>query len=71
VTVVITSIIFLNFIVAEASNSYNIINKNLELYVRLSMADMISEVEGLMPQKLILKKIRWYPKYIVSRKVEK
>ena len=48
-TLIITSIILLNFIVAEASNSYNNVNMRLEEYKQYAMADMISEVEAITP----------------------
>lgn len=44
-TVMVSCIIFLNFIVAEASGTYNIVNEHLEEYIMLQRASMVGEAE--------------------------
>jgi|DEB0MinimDraft_12_1074336.scaffolds.fasta_scaffold139483_1 hypothetical protein len=68
VTVVLTAIIFLNFIVAEASNSYTEVSEQLENYIQQQRADLAAEAEGLYPA--CLKSEKNFPKYIIIRKVE-
>lgn len=67
-TVILTCIIFLNFIVAEASNSYLQVSEKLQNYVQLQRADLVQEAEGLIPNKL--KHERVFPKFIIIRKIE-
>jgi len=66
--VVITAIIFLNFIVAEASESYNQVSEQLENIIWQQRAEMASEAESLWPS--CLKKENGFPQYIIIRKVE-
>lgn len=49
VTVVVTCIVFLNFIVAEASASYTTVSEQLENYIQQQRADLTAEAEGLLP----------------------
>jgi len=67
-TCIITCIIFLNFIVAEAGNSYNEVSEELSNFIWQQQADLCAEAEGLFPS--FLKKEKHYPKYIIIRKVE-
>ena len=48
-TAVITCIIFLNFIVAEASASYTEVSEQLENYIQQQRASLVAEAEGLLP----------------------
>ena len=68
ITVVLTCIIFLNFIVAEASASYTEVAEQLENYIQLQRADLCGEAESLWPNAF--KRESSYPKYIIIRKVE-
>ena len=63
-----TCIIFLNFIVAEAGNSYNEVSEQLENIVQMTRADMVAEAESLLPG--FFKFESGYPKYIIIRKIE-
>lgn len=67
-TTLISCIIFLNFIVAEASGSYNIVNEHLEEYIMMQRASMVGEAEQIMPAWT--KSERTHPRYIILRKVE-
>ena len=69
-TAVITCIIFLNFIVAEASASYTEVSEQLEIYIQQQRASLVSEAEGLLPEPFKLRHQDHYPKYIVIRKIE-
>ena len=46
---VITCIIFLNFIVAEAGNTYNIVSEEIDNYIQQQKADLVAEAESLIP----------------------
>jgi hypothetical protein len=47
ITVIVTCIVFLNFIVAEASASYAEVSDQLENYIQLQRADLVAEAESL------------------------
>ena len=51
-TAVITCIIFLNFIVAEASASYTKVSEQLDNYIQQQRASLVAEAEGLLPEQL-------------------
>jgi len=68
ITCIMTCIIFLNFIVAEAGNSYNEVSEQLENIVQMTRADMVAEAESLLPG--CFKFESGYPKYIIIRKIE-
>ena len=61
-----TNIIFLNFVIAEASNSYQNVSEKLQQYILIEKCKLIDEAETMLPK--ILSKHEWYPKYIVVRK---
>jgi hypothetical protein len=60
-----TNIIFLNFVIAEASNSYNEISEKLDQYNLMEKSKLIDEAEHMLPVKY--RNPLWYPKYIVVR----
>jgi len=68
VIVVVGSIIFLNFIIAEASASYEKVFNNLDEFIEKQKADLISESENLTPAAF--KNHHSYPKFIVMREVD-
>lgn len=67
--VLLTCIIFLNFIVAEVSASYNKVNECVKGLVEQERAQLIKESEDMMLQ-------RWkndpkkFPKYLIRREIE-
>jgi hypothetical protein len=63
--VIIGSIIFLNFVIAEASHSYEVVSEKLEEFVQLEKANMIAEAEGMRPRHM--KTMHDFPKYIIMR----
>ena len=65
VILVFTNIIFLNFVIAEAGNSYNIVNDQIDQYILQNKALLVDEAESMLPK--MLRSDKRYPKYIVSR----
>lgn len=68
IVVIVTCIIFLNFIIAEASASYEKVKENLDAMINKEKASLIAEAETMYfeSRKTNLK----FPKYIVIRKAE-
>ena len=66
--VIITNIVFLNFIVAEASASYSKVNETLEAVIQKEKASMISESEQMSSK--IKKEPSSYPLYLIVRSIE-
>ena len=63
--VVILCIIFLNFIIAEASASYAKVVENLDALKNKEKASLISEAESMIPDRF--KNPDMLPKFIVIR----
>jgi hypothetical protein len=66
--ITITCIIFLNFIIAEASASYEKVAAELESYIMKQKATLIADAEFLMPE--YMKSENSFPKYIIIREVD-
>lgn len=66
---IISCIIFLNFIIAEASASYEKVSASIEETILRAKASLISEAEMMRP--FILKYNDKFPKYIITRNVER
>lgn len=64
-TVVIQCIIFLNFIIAEASNSYAVVKENLDQLINKEKSTLVCEAEKMMPDRV--KNHNLFPKYIIIR----
>ena len=67
-TVIVTSVIFLNFIIAEASASYSKVVDSLEAIIQKERASMIHESETMSFK--FRKTSEQYPAYIVVRMIE-
>jgi len=67
--VVITNIIFLNFIIAEASASYETVKERLDEMILKERADLIKESEDMTAD--FLKTKNKFPKYIIVRTIDK
>ena len=67
VSVVFSNIIFLNFIIAEASASYEKVSAHVQEYINKDRARLISESESMQP--LSFRKPMQYPPYIIRREV--
>jgi hypothetical protein len=66
--VIITNVVFLNFIVAEASASYSKVTDTLEAVIEKEKAGMISESEGMSNKNIKIPSS--YPPYIIVRSIE-
>ena len=66
--VIITCLIFLNYVIAEASASYNLVSEKLHAYIQKEKLDLIDEFERMAPK--FLKNNDRMPKYIITRQVE-
>lgn len=62
------AVVFLNFVVAEASETYNDVSERITEFIYQQKSDLINDAESIIPNKL--KKIDHFPQYIVARKVE-
>lgn len=49
--VVFSSLIFLNFIIAEVCNSYSDVKSNIEAFIYKERASLIAEAEDIMSKK--------------------
>jgi len=65
----LTCIIFLNFIIAEAAESYAKVNENIDNILTQAKIVLINETEEMAPH-CYLKSKEKFPKYLVSRKIE-
>jgi len=61
--IIVACIIFLNFVICEASASYEKVSECLEEWICIDRCKLISEAESMAPY--ILRKEDHYPKYIV------
>ena len=69
VIVMVTCIIFLNFIIAEVSSSYEKVKVSLNSLFLQERANLIRESEDMMFSSM--KKNRgFFPKYLITREVE-
>lgn len=66
--VIITCVIFLNFIIAEASASYEKVSEKLDAVILKSKGALIGEAEEMMPRRM--KGPNFFPKYIIVREME-
>ena len=67
----VTCIIFLNFIIAEVSNSYQTVKDRIDVLIYQERAMLINEAEDMLKARFGVSKLReWthlFPKYIISR----
>ena len=66
--VVVNCIVFLNFIIAEAGNSYNKVMEALNAMILKERASMIEEAELMTPKRFKTKKST--PQYIIIREMD-
>ena len=66
--VLVTCIVFLNFIIAEASASYENVQEKLEAYILSEKASLIEEAELMLFDSC--KNQERFPKYIIIREME-
>lgn len=70
VMVMITSLIFLNFIIAEVSNSYQKVKDDLDALMYKERAGLILEMENLTTNQELESNKESFPKFIVCRRME-
>jgi len=64
--VVFSSLIFLNFIIAEVCNSYAEVRSNIDAFIYKERASLIAEAEDIMSNKSKTDK-NCFPTFIISR----
>ena len=69
IIVLMTCVVFLNFIIAEVSESYQAVNSSVNEYILQEKAKMINESEDMMFTQMRENK-RFFPKYIILRELE-
>ena len=62
-----SSLIFLNFIIAEVSNSYQKVRDRIDEEVQKERANLINEVETLYTEKYKKSRPDIFPKYTIIR----
>ena len=68
--VIFSSLIFLNFIIAEVSNSYAKVKENIGALIYKERAGLIQEAEDILSAKTKQTNKIKFPKYIVIREKE-
>lgn len=68
--VLFTALIFLNFIIAEVSNSYTRVRENVFSFIYKERAKLISEAEELLSKKYKKRNKDSFPHYIIVRQLE-
>ena len=68
--VIFSSLIFLNFIIAEVSSSYNTVKRNIRALIYKERAALITEAEDITSKRTKMNNNKKYPKYIVIREQE-
>ena len=68
IIVCMTCIIFLNFIIAEASASYEKVKTNLDAEIYKAKAELTCEAENMTTERS--KSINVLPKYIIIRHID-
>ena len=67
IILVIGNIVFMNFIIAVVSESYESCMEKKLLLIYKAKLEMITECEDLMPEWLF-KKQNWFPRFIIIRR---
>jgi len=70
VMVLFSSLIFLNFIIAEVSSSYQGVKEKIGSLIYKERAALIEEVENLIPADMKTSNKKQFPNYIVVRELE-
>lgn len=65
--VLFSALIFLNFIIAEVSNSYANVKADIDALIYKERAGLINEAEDIMPRATVENDKYKFPKYIVVR----
>jgi len=68
--VIFSALIFLNFIIAEVSNSYQTVKENIEALIYKERAGLIQEAEDIILESVKKNDKTKFPKYIIVREME-
>jgi len=68
--VIFSSLIFLNFIIAEVSNSYAKVKENINAQIYKERSSLINEAEDILSEQTKENNKVKFPKYIVTRQIE-
>mmetsp|Transcript_18087 Transcript_18087/g.30875 ORF Transcript_18087/g.30875 Transcript_18087/m.30875 type:complete len:193 (+) Transcript_18087:3627-4205(+) len=68
--VIFSALIFLNFIIAEVSNSYEKVKVNIDALIYKERAGLINEAEDILSENVRKNNKVKFPKYIVIRELE-
>jgi hypothetical protein len=68
ILIVLTCVIFLNFVVCEASASYNHVKESLNLVIIQAQANLIAESESMSMNRF--RNSDKYPKFYIVRRIE-
>ena len=66
--VILTAIIFMNFVISTATYSYDKISERLNEYILMDRAQMIGEADIMKPR--FLKTHKNYPRYFIVREID-
>ena len=66
ISLIFSSLVFLNFIIAEVTNSYNTVNENIQSLIYKERAELIKEAEDIMFNTTKMDK-SLFPKFIIIR----
>ena len=66
-----TCIVFMNFIIAEVSNSYAIVKQDIDALIYKERSTLITEAEDILSENTKKNDLVKFPKYIVLREMEK
>lgn len=68
--VIFSSLIFLNFIIAEVSNSYSKVKEKIDELIYKERAGLINEAEDIKMKATKLNNKKLFPRYVVVRQTE-
>ena len=70
IMVIFSALIFLNFIIAEVSSSYEQVSSNIEALIYKERAALINEAEDILSARTKEEDKEKFPKYIIIRQME-
>lgn len=68
--VIFSALIFLNFIIAEVSNSYQNVKENIDALIYKERAGLVMEAEDIMSKKTKITNKTKFPKFVIIREKE-
>jgi len=70
IMVIFSSLIFLNFIIAEVSNSYQKVKESIDSQIYKERATLVAEAEDIISKQVQVSDKSKFPRYIISREQE-